>query len=168
MKVRTQLALVFLLFTILPLSALTLYSYYSSSEAFRKLVEEETAGLAQDMRSRMEQVNEDLNRGIERFDHSYVSRMMAAKTEPQGGPDATRLYSSLVSGMGASAGMLDSIEFCPPEAQPGKPSAPPAPPEIAASAPPATETGRSRSPGRSQAVQAKNEASVRARRPDLN
>jgi len=130
MKVRTQLALVFLLFTILPLSALTLYSYYSSSEAFRKLVAEETAGLAQEMRARMEQVNEDLSRGIERFDHSYVSRMMAANPE-HGDPDATKMYSSLVSGMGASAGMLDSIEFCPPTAAAGKPPGPPPPPEIA-------------------------------------
>ncbi len=126
MKVRTQLVLVFLLFTILPLSALTLYSYYSSSRAFRELVEDETVALAQDMRARMQQVTEELSRGMEHFDHAAFSRMMAAKAEP-GAPDATKIYSSLVSGMGASAGMLDSIEFCPP--------APPPTPKPAGSAP---------------------------------
>lgn len=126
MKVRTQLVLVFLLFTILPLSALTLYSYYSSSRAFRELVEDETVALAQDMRARMQQVTEELSRGMEHFDHAAFSRMMAAKAEP-GAPDATKIYSSLVSGMGASAGMLDSIEFCPP--------APPPTPKPVSSAP---------------------------------
>jgi len=146
MKVRTQLVLVFLLFTILPLSALTLYSYYSSSRAFRELVEDETVALAQDMRARMQQVTEELSRGMEHFDHAAFSRMMAAKAEP-GAPDATKIYSSLVSGMGASAGMLDSIEFCPP--------APPPTPKPVSSAPRpdlalATGQGKARGQGISE------------------
>lgn len=53
MRLRTQLSLAFLLLAVLPLTAMTLYSYAASRAAFRQVVQAESRKLAEEMGSRL-------------------------------------------------------------------------------------------------------------------
>src|SRR2546426_10549509 len=65
MKLRTQLILAFLLLAVVPLGAITLYSYRSSARALRRTVETESARLAEEMNERMTFVTAGLSRRID-------------------------------------------------------------------------------------------------------
>ncbi|MGE5360660.1 MAG: hypothetical protein ACM3NQ_16715, partial [Bacteroidales bacterium] len=56
MRLRTRLALAFLLMSVVPLTGITLYSYNSSLRAFRRAVEAEEAAIATQMGRRLEVV----------------------------------------------------------------------------------------------------------------
>ena len=67
MKLRAKLILSFLGLAVIPLAAITLYSYNSSLRALRAAAEQESSAMASDMSGRMESVSRDLNRQLERF-----------------------------------------------------------------------------------------------------
>jgi hypothetical protein len=67
MKLRAKLILSFLGLAVVPLAAITLYSYNSSLRALHLVAEQESAAMASDMGSRMESVSRDLNLQLERF-----------------------------------------------------------------------------------------------------
>ena len=54
MKLRTQLILAFLLLSVLPLTGIVLYSFYSSSRAFERAVEAESEQLTEQITHRMD------------------------------------------------------------------------------------------------------------------
>ncbi|MBN1424260.1 SpoIIE family protein phosphatase [Candidatus Fermentibacteria bacterium] len=65
MKLRTQLMLAFSVLAVVPLGALTLYSYSSSIRAYRQAVQDEATLRAEEMQGRMAMVREDLDRRME-------------------------------------------------------------------------------------------------------
>jgi len=67
MKLRAKLILSFLGLAVVPLAAITLYSYNSSLRALRTAAEQESSATASDIGSRMESVSRDLNLQLERF-----------------------------------------------------------------------------------------------------
>ncbi len=117
MKIRTQLALSFLLFTVVPLAGLTLYSYSTSIRAFRNVVQEESTGLAQEMSHRMEAVTHDLRQRIHRLDRRPFYQLQAeAKGREPVRP--AEVYAQILSHMGDMAPYVDSLEI------PGPPRGP--------------------------------------------
>ena len=59
MKLRAKLVLSFLGLAVVPLAAITLYSYNSSLRALHKTAEQESSAMASDMGSRMESVSKE-------------------------------------------------------------------------------------------------------------
>ena len=66
MSVRTRLILAFLVLSVLPLTAVTLYSYGSSVGAFRAAVASESGRMAVDLQQRLDTVTADLGRQVGR------------------------------------------------------------------------------------------------------
>ena len=56
MSVRVRLILAFLILSVLPLTAVTFYSYASSVHAFRAAVENESSRMALDLQQRLDTV----------------------------------------------------------------------------------------------------------------
>ena len=67
MRLRTRLSLAFFLISVLPLGAVTAYSYYSSGAAFRRAAEVQADQMAADMGNRMSWVMTDLGDRVERL-----------------------------------------------------------------------------------------------------
>jgi len=67
LKLRTQLALAFLLLAVVPLLAITLWFYASSELVFRRAVEAEAQGLAEQMGARTEEVVRELSERLRRM-----------------------------------------------------------------------------------------------------
>ena len=124
MKLGTKLILAFLLLAILPLTWITLYSYYSSINAFRKAVEAETEALADEMGGRMEGVRRELAYSVDRLARFPFARFMALQ-EDKGADQSKPLMSELMAEIGNAAPLVDTIEFSPfppppPEPPPGR------------------------------------------------
>jgi hypothetical protein len=94
MSLRTRLILAFLLLSVVPLSAVTLYSYTTSVRAFQRAVEREAAQSAADIGHRMAMVTEDLGRRMDRlFDASAIANERngpAASADVRARPRAPR------------------------------------------------------------------------------
>jgi len=121
MKLRTQWMLAFLLLAVVPLGAITLYSYNSSRRALRHTVEGESARLAEELNDRMTAVTASLSQRIDRLE----SLPLPAAGEGGDGAEVSQdpaLIGRIVALLGASADYVDSFEFTP------APPAPPAPP----------------------------------------
>src|SRR3989442_13164805 len=82
MKLRTQLILAFLLLAVVPLGAITLYSYRSSARALRRTVETESARLAEAMNDRMTVVTAGLSRRNDRLESLPLPETPAAAETP--------------------------------------------------------------------------------------
>ena len=67
MRLRTQLAVAFLLLAVVPLTGVTVYSFVSSERAFRTAVEEEAGALAEQVSQETEEVVEELADRIRRM-----------------------------------------------------------------------------------------------------
>src|SRR4029077_1526772 len=65
MSLRTRLILAFVLLSVVPLSAVTFYSYLTSVRAFQGAVEREAAQSAADIGHRMAMVTDDLGRRMD-------------------------------------------------------------------------------------------------------
>ena len=129
MKIRTQLAVAFLLLAVVPLAGIVLYSYFSSLRAIRQ----ETETQARTLEARMTSLKGELGRGFERIGDVPAGELLtAARSHQEGRPDP--LFDKMVLGFGEAAPLLRSLEFIPvlPPPQPSRrgeePSAPPAPP----------------------------------------
>jgi serine phosphatase RsbU (regulator of sigma subunit) len=112
MKLRAKLTLSFLGLAVVPLAAITIYSYNSSLRALHITAEEELSTLAGDMGSRMESVSNDLNRQLERFAALEVRRVMASDQKDKAAA-LQNLATRLKSQMGDNAAFLKSLQFTP-------------------------------------------------------
>jgi hypothetical protein len=65
MKLRTQLSLAFLLFAVLPLAAVTFYSYSTSTKVLERAAEAEAAALTEGMGARMQRAIDELGRRVD-------------------------------------------------------------------------------------------------------
>jgi serine phosphatase RsbU (regulator of sigma subunit) len=121
MKLGTKLILAFLLLAILPLTWITLYSYYSSINAFRKAVEAESGTLADEMGGRMEEVKRDLTNRVERLARFPFTKFLALEGE-KAGAQSKPLMNDLMAEIGDAARLVDTIEFSPSAPPPPGPS----------------------------------------------
>ena len=109
MKLRNQIILAFFVFSVLPLTGVTLYSYYSSRTAFRQAVQAQTIVRARDMERRMGEITDDLQHRIDRVsDLPYWSTLAPGA---EGTEEWTVLMARLRSDLGSAAGLVDRIEF---------------------------------------------------------
>ena len=67
MSLRTRLIVAFLLLSVVPLTAVTLYSYYSSVRTFQRAVERDASQAAGDISRRMTMVTDDVGRRVDRL-----------------------------------------------------------------------------------------------------
>src|SRR5215217_1791631 len=138
MSVRARLILAFLLLSVLPLTAVTLYSYGSSVAAFRAAVAGESGRMAQELTQRLDTVTADLGRQVGQvWGPDREPADADARTEPEL-PEQVRVVERIATMLGDSARLLDRVEFTPmpgrsPRAQP-HPEPPPAPASAPAAA----------------------------------
>src|ERR671912_448393 len=144
MSVRTRLILAFLVLSVLPLTAVTLYSYGSSVGAFRAAVASESGRMALDLQQRLDTVTQDLGRQVGRaWEPDPVPAGQQAKNDG-GMPGKVEVVERIASLLGDSARLLDHVEFTPTHGVPapesprsGSAPPPPAPAAPAAGPPPA-------------------------------
>jgi serine phosphatase RsbU (regulator of sigma subunit) len=125
MSLRTRLIVAFLLLSVLPLSAVTLYSYSTSVRAFQRAVEREAAQSAGDISRRMALVTDDVGRRVDRL--FEMSAAPQANGTDQTDPEMVR--ARLAPMLGDAAALVDQVEFQPmPQPAPGpvSPIPPPA------------------------------------------
>ena len=96
MKVRTQLVVAFLLLSVVPLSALVLYSYATSQQAFRQAVASESQVLAEEIGERLTSVRQDLSRRLESLSMLPV-RVLVSSEEDEADPRVLVTRSELVA-----------------------------------------------------------------------
>jgi serine phosphatase RsbU (regulator of sigma subunit) len=126
MSVRTRLILAFLALSVLPLSAVTLYSYTSSVNAFRGAVATESARMTADLQARLDTVTADLGRQVGLLWEPGV----AGAPEPVEAQDRSmdvQVIERVAAVLGESAHLLDRVEFSRVPAPPSPPAAPTAP-----------------------------------------
>jgi serine phosphatase RsbU (regulator of sigma subunit) len=123
MGLRSRLVVAFLLLSVLPLAAVTAYSYRSSLRAFHEAVQAEASALAGEMERRMDEVTAELE---DRVDRLWEVPVRAAAGTPGGGrpePPAPRpptrpraqpgATPALAGMLGELAKFLERIEFTP-------------------------------------------------------
>jgi serine phosphatase RsbU (regulator of sigma subunit) len=118
MRLRTRLALAFVLMSVVPLTVITLYSYSSSLRAFRRAVEAEETVIAADMGRRMETVTSAVTDRMNRIS-------VQAQVRDWGQRDSTgdaRFREEVAATLGDAAGLVSKLQFVP--APPEPPSAP--------------------------------------------
>lgn len=145
MTVRTRLIVAFLVLSVLPLSAVTLYSYSASVSAFRGAVASESERMTADLQQRLDDVTADLSRQVGLLWEPSVATAEGTAAAPQL-PVNVRVAETIAAALGESARLLERVEFTrvPEAPPPPKPSPSTGPPEIgtlpvppAAPAPPA-------------------------------
>jgi serine phosphatase RsbU (regulator of sigma subunit) len=137
MSLRTRLILAFLLLSVLPLSAVTFFSYQSQVSAFESAARKEAEQSATDIGRRMERITADVGRRMD--------RLFVPGPAPSGGPGSSSEVRHRIAPMlGETAALVERVEFHPstvPEpprppmpskmadpAQRGEPPFPPRPP----------------------------------------
>jgi serine phosphatase RsbU (regulator of sigma subunit) len=113
MKLRAKLILSFLGLAVVPLTAITIYSYHSSRRALHTAAEQELSAMASDMGSRMESVSKDLNLQIERFAAAAEFRRVMALNEKEQKVAMEAMKNRWKSQMGENASLLRSLQFTP-------------------------------------------------------
>jgi serine phosphatase RsbU (regulator of sigma subunit) len=129
MSLRTRLIVAFLLLSVVPLSAVTLYSYSTSVRAFQRAVEREAAQSASDIGHRMAMVTDDLGRRMD--------LLFEGSPDEDGAPPATseEVRARLAPMLGDAAALVERVEFEPMPPPPPASTAgrtarvPPAPPD---------------------------------------
>jgi serine phosphatase RsbU (regulator of sigma subunit) len=116
MKLRTRLGLAFVLMSVVPLTAITLYSYSTSLRAFRRAVEAEESAIAADMGKRMELVTTALSDRMDRISAAAEARDWNARDRVLD----DRFRQQVAATLGEAANFVSRLQFVP--------SAPPPPP----------------------------------------
>jgi serine phosphatase RsbU (regulator of sigma subunit) len=134
MSVRARLILAFLVLSVLPLTAVTLYSYASSVGAFHAAAAGESDRMALDLQARLEAVTVSLGTQVGRAwdDEGPIGPSPASDEERL--PVHLEAVGRLASVLGESARLLDRVEFTP--VAPPAPPAPRAPHRVGAPHPP--------------------------------
>lgn len=133
MKIRTQLILAFLLLSVLPLTGIVLYSYYSSQRALRAAELREAEQMAQEMDRRLAEVRREVGEQVASLADLPLGSVVEAATT---GEVRSPIAGMIATKMSAIAPFVDSIEIHPPAAPP-RTAEPPVPGAVAPPAPPA-------------------------------
>jgi len=129
MKLRTQLAVAFLLLAVLPLSGIVLYSYVSSEKAFRQAVWSETEGMTNEMEARLGAARQQIRDRITRLgDVGDASPQAFADAFRRIGAAELPFVESLeILPKEAVAGLVDGLQIPAPPPSPSPAEAPQAP-----------------------------------------
>jgi serine phosphatase RsbU (regulator of sigma subunit) len=128
MKIRAQLAVVFFLLAVVPLSGLVLYSYLGSRRVVREAVAAEANETTRDMNRRMVEIESDLQRRVTRLGRLPLASLFQ---KPESEEGSEELLGWLLAEMGDAAPLVESFELVPeappppPAAEPGQPPVPP-------------------------------------------
>lgn len=112
MKLRSQLILAFLLLAIVPLAALTFYSYSTSIRAFRQVMKEEAGARTLEMRDRMEDVSNDLTQRIKEVGALPLHRLVDYDTETVQ-VEAEQIYHELRERIGEDVALIQTLKYKP-------------------------------------------------------
>ena len=120
MSLRTRLIIAFLLLSVVPLSAVTFFSYTSAADAFERAARREALEGAQDIGRRMELVTADVGRRMDRLFEA---------TPVEAGRHATpaEMRDRVAPMLGDTAALVDRMEFHPEPEPAGTRGAPPPP-----------------------------------------
>ena len=110
MKLRTKLMLAFVLMSVVPLSVIVLYSYFSSLETLRLAALSEVTELTAEIGNRIETIRQDVGRGMERLGTTQFGYLIEDSGEVAG---SEQFLIDVGSAMGAAAPFVDSLEFVP-------------------------------------------------------
>jgi len=130
MSLRSRLIVAFLLLSVLPLSAVTFFSYRSQIVAFERAAERESSQSAAEISRRVERITADIGR---RMDRMFVAQVATAGSA--GTPPGVR--DRIAPMLGDTAALVERVEFhpaIPPQAAP--PPGFPAPPDSPKTVPP--------------------------------
>jgi serine phosphatase RsbU (regulator of sigma subunit) len=109
MSLRIRLIIAFLLLSVVPLSAVTAYSYLSTVAAFESAARREATETATDVSNRMELITADVGR---RMDRLFVEA--SAPAEPQRRqPDAGAVRARVAPMLGDAAALVERVEYEP-------------------------------------------------------
>ncbi|HSK08704.1 MAG TPA: SpoIIE family protein phosphatase [Vicinamibacterales bacterium] len=141
MSLRARLTLAFFAISVVPLTAVTLYSYYTSRTALHRAAEQQARSLAAELGQRMDWVTHDLEKRMDKLWAAPETEALWARhsrPDPGSSPDESHqgqpverwapspaLAGELVIALGDMAPMLETLQI-EPEAPPGR--TPPAPP----------------------------------------
>jgi serine phosphatase RsbU (regulator of sigma subunit) len=125
MRLRAKLILSFLGLAVVPLATITVYSYRTSVRALRSVAAQESSAMASDMGSRMESVNRDINRQLERFAAAYEFSQVMKLDKKERAAAMEALSNRLRAQMGENAPFLRSFQFTPAANSPFPPPPPP-------------------------------------------
>jgi serine phosphatase RsbU (regulator of sigma subunit) len=123
MKLRLKLILAFLLLSIVPMSVVVVYSYISSQRAFRRAVETEAQGLAEEMGRRMDMMRHGLNRYVSGLSRLPFRQMMGKRSttfDLKNDP----VFVELMRRVGEEGALVESLEFVPAHSLPPRPPDP--------------------------------------------
>src|SRR5688572_8201638 len=125
MSLRTRLIIAFLLLSVVPLTAVTLFSYASSVNAVENAARREATEGAADISRRMELITADVGRRMDRIFEFEAPTPATAAT-------AGKMQDRVAPALGDAAVLVDKVEFEPtedPNPDPNVPLPPgPAPP----------------------------------------
>jgi len=108
MSLRTRLIIAFLCLSVVPLSAITLFWYASTVNAFEHAAEREATQSAAEIGRRMELITSALGRRVDRmFDDADEN------PDPDMAVDAERLQAKVAPLLGDAAMLVDRVEFHP-------------------------------------------------------
>ena len=116
MSLRTRLIIAFLLLSVVPLSAVTLFSYLSSVHAFEQAAQREATESATDVSRRMEMITTDVGR---RMDRLFVGG--AGSSGGPLNPDPQTVRQNAAPMLGDTAALVDRVEFHPTPETPATP-----------------------------------------------
>lgn len=113
MRLRWQLAVVFLLLSVVPLTAVVLYNYYSSLAAVRKVYESEAASMTRDMDDRMKGIRSELTQSVRRVGELPLASLLsrAGTSTPRSGE--SQLETLVTERLGDVAPFVERFEFTP-------------------------------------------------------
>jgi serine phosphatase RsbU (regulator of sigma subunit) len=117
MSLRTRLIIAFLLLSVVPLSAVTLFSYVSSVRAFERAAQRDATESATDVSHRMEMITADVGR---RMDRLFVAGTGSPQRPFQ--PDPQTVRESIAPLLGDTAALVERVEFHPAPDIPQPPS----------------------------------------------
>lgn len=108
MSLRTRLIIAFLLLSVVPLSAVTLLSYWTSVRAFERAAQREATESATEVSRRMEMITADVGR---RMDRLFVAGTGA--TAGATNPDPQMVRQNVAPLLGDTAALVERVEFHP-------------------------------------------------------
>ena len=108
MSLRTRLIIAFLCLSVVPLSAITLFWYASTVNAFERAAEREATQSAAEIGRRMELITSALGRRVDRMFQDADEN-----PDPDMAVDADRLQAKVAPLLGDAAMLVDRVEFHP-------------------------------------------------------
>lgn len=113
MKVRTQLILAFLLLAVVPLSGLTLYSYWTSVNAFKKAAEAEAVEFSSELERRFQRITRVINEEVENVVRLHYDELLSGESD-QFSPETERAISRFHQDINSLAPYIRSLEIAVP------------------------------------------------------